>query len=41
LKEGVFEMKWRNEKDVAKVPIAEAEARVRAAVAAAQASAKG
>ena len=33
LKEGVIEMKWRTEKDVAKVPLAEAEARVRSAVA--------
>ena len=41
LKEGIFEMKWRNEKDVAKVPVAEAEARVRVAVAAAQALARG
>jgi hypothetical protein len=30
-------MKWRTEKDVAKVPLAEAEARVRAAVAGAPA----
>jgi prolyl-tRNA synthetase len=36
LKEGVVEMKWRTEKDVAKVPLAEAAARVRAAVAGAQ-----
>jgi prolyl-tRNA synthetase len=41
LKEGVIEMKWRTEKDVAKVPLAEAEARVRSAVTAAQAAAKG
>ena len=40
LKEGIVEMKWRTEKDVAKVPLAEAEARVRAAVAGAQAAAK-
>jgi prolyl-tRNA synthetase len=40
LKEGVIEMKWRTEKDVAKVPLAEAEARVRSAVAAAQLAAK-
>jgi prolyl-tRNA synthetase len=40
LKEGVIEMKWRTEKDVAKVPLAEAEARVRLAVAAAQLAAK-
>jgi len=37
LKEGMVEMKWRTEKDVAKVPLAEAEARVRAAVAGAPA----
>ena len=35
LKEGVIEMKWRTEKDVTKVPLPEAEARVQAAVAAA------
>jgi prolyl-tRNA synthetase len=40
LKEGVFEMKLRAEKDVAKLPIAEGEARVRAAVAAAQLAAE-
>jgi prolyl-tRNA synthetase len=40
LKEGVIEMKSRTEKDVAKVPLAEAEARVRAAVTAAQLAAK-
>jgi prolyl-tRNA synthetase len=40
LKEGVIEMKWRMEKDVAKVPLAEAEARVRSAVTAAQLAAK-
>jgi prolyl-tRNA synthetase len=40
LKEGVIEMKLRTEKDVAKVPLAEAEARVRSAVAAAQLAAK-
>ena len=39
LKEGIVEMKWRTEKDVAKVPLAEAAARVRAAVAGAQAAA--
>ena len=33
LKEGVIELKWRAQKDVAKVPIAEAESRVAAAVA--------
>jgi len=39
LKEGIVEMKWRTQKDVAKVPLAEAEARVAAAVAEAQANA--
>lgn len=39
LKEGVVELKWRAQKDVVKVPIAEAEARVAAAVADAQAKA--
>jgi prolyl-tRNA synthetase len=37
LKEGIVEIKWRSEKDVAKVPLAEAEARVRAAAAGAPA----
>src|SRR5581483_11657041 len=32
LKEGIVELKWRVQKDVAKVPLAEAEARVAAAV---------
>lgn len=32
LKEGIFELKWRAQKDIAKVPLAEAEARVAAAV---------
>ncbi len=32
LKEGVIELKWRAQKDIAKVPLAEAEARVAAAV---------
>ena len=32
LKEGVIELKWRAETDIAKVPVAEAEARVAAAV---------
>ncbi len=41
LKEGVIELKWRSQKDVAKVPLAEAEARVAAAVAEAAAKAKG
>lgn len=36
LKEGVIELKWRAQKDVAKVPLAEAESRVAAAVAEAQ-----
>jgi prolyl-tRNA synthetase len=40
LKEGIFEMKWRAGKDVEKVPVTQAEARVRSAVAAAQALAK-
>ena len=40
LKEGVIELKWRAQKDVAKVPLAEAEARVAAAVAEAAAAAR-
>jgi prolyl-tRNA synthetase len=32
LKEGIVELKWRSQKDVAKVPLAEAEARLAAAV---------
>ncbi|MSU69393.1 MAG: proline--tRNA ligase [Opitutaceae bacterium] len=32
LKEGIFELKWRAQKDVAKIPLAEGEARVAAAV---------
>jgi prolyl-tRNA synthetase len=40
LKEGVIELKWRTQKDVAKVPLAEAEARVSAAVADAAAKAR-
>ncbi|HWL14227.1 MAG TPA: proline--tRNA ligase [Opitutus sp.] len=32
LKEGVIELKWRAQKDVAKIPVAEAEAKVAAAV---------
>jgi prolyl-tRNA synthetase len=32
LKEGVIELKWRAQKDVMKIPLAEAEARVSAAV---------
>src|SRR4051812_2729285 len=39
LKEGIVEMKWRAQKDVAKVPIAEADARVVAAVGEAKARA--
>lgn len=35
LKEGVIEMKWRHEKDVAKIPVGDAAARVSAAVKAA------
>jgi len=41
LKEGVVELKWRAQKDVAKVPLAEAEARVAAAVTEAAAKARG
>jgi len=41
LKEGVIELKWRSQKDVAKVPVAEAEARVAAAVQEAAAKANG
>jgi prolyl-tRNA synthetase len=32
LKEGVIELKWRAQKDVAKIPVAEAEARIEASV---------
>ncbi len=39
LKEGIVELKWRVQKDVAKVPLAEADARVTAAVAEARAKA--
>ncbi len=39
LKEGIVELKWRAQKDVAKVPITEIEARVTAAVAEAKAKA--
>ena len=39
LKEGIVELKWRTQKDVAKVPIAEVESRVAAAVAEAKAKA--
>ncbi len=41
LKEGVIELKWRSQKEVAKVPVADAEAKVAAAVADAAAKAKG
>jgi prolyl-tRNA synthetase len=33
MKEGIVEMKWRTQKDVAKLPLAEAEARLAAAIA--------
>ncbi len=39
LKEGVIELKWRTQKEVAKIPVAEAETRVAAAVAEAAAKA--
>jgi len=39
LKEGIVEMKWRTQKDVAKVPRSEAAAKVTAAVQEAQAKA--
>jgi prolyl-tRNA synthetase len=41
LKEGIIELKWRAQKEVAKVPVAEAEARVAAAVREAAARAAG
>jgi prolyl-tRNA synthetase len=41
LKEGVIELKWRHRKEVAKVPLAEAEARIGAAVHEAAAKARG
>ncbi len=41
LKEGVIELKWRSQKDVAKVPVADAEVRVAAAVREAAAKGKG
>ncbi len=41
LKEGVVELKWRPQKEVTKIPVAEAEARVTAAVKDAQARATG
>jgi prolyl-tRNA synthetase len=40
LKEGVIEMKWRAQKDVAKIPLADAEARISAAVSDAAAKAR-
>ena len=39
LKEGVIELKWRSQKEVSKVPIAEAEARLASAIAEAHAKA--
>jgi prolyl-tRNA synthetase len=39
LKEGIVELKWRAQKDVAKIPLAEAEARIAAAVVGAQSQA--
>jgi len=39
LKEGIIELKWRHQKEVAKVPVSEAAARVAAAVAEASAKA--
>ena len=39
LKEGIIELKWRTQKDVAKVPLADAEARLAAAVAEAKSKA--
>ncbi len=41
LKEGIIELKWRHQKDVAKVPLAEADARIAAAVRDAAAKARG
>ena len=41
LKEGIVELKHRNQKDVAKIPLTEAEAQVSAAVAEQQAKARG
>jgi prolyl-tRNA synthetase len=41
LKDGIIELKWRAQKDVAKIPVAEAEARVAAAVGEAKAKAGG
>jgi len=39
LKEGIIELKWRTSKDIAKIPLAGAEAALRAAVAEAQTTA--
>lgn len=39
LKEGIFELKWRAQKDIAKVPVAEAEARITSEVNQARAAA--
>ena len=41
LKDGIIELKWRSQKDVEKIPVTEAEARVAAAVAEAKAKAGG
>ena len=41
LKDGIIELKWRSQKDVAKIPVAEAETRVAAAVMEAKAKAAG
>jgi len=41
LKEGIIELKWRTQKEVAKVPLAEAEGRVAIAVGEARAKAAG
>ena len=39
LKEGIIEMKWRKQKDIAKIPVSEAEAKITAAVSEAAAKA--
>jgi prolyl-tRNA synthetase len=41
LKEGIFELKWRTQKEVARVPLAEGETRIAAAVAEAAAKTQG
>jgi prolyl-tRNA synthetase len=41
LKEGIIELKWRSQKEVGKIPVAEAEAKVAAAVTEAAAKANG